>query len=295
MPDARYPVGKFVPEENLTEARCTELIAQIAEAPGKLRSALKGLDDKQLDTPYRDGGWTVRQVAHHLPDSHLNAYVRFKLAMTEDFPAVKTYEEKLWAQTADTKLPVEPSVVLLEALHQRWVALLKGMSAADYQRKLKHPELGEVTLERYLGLYAWHGRHHVAHIQSLRERMKWNDEPVYIGEFKKDAGLHNGWFVGSFIESGPRRTDKLELKYWEFDKDVNHPEKTSGTLECTLILEGEITGLISGKMESLHGGQYVVISPGVPNGFPKAVHKKVVGLTIKAPSDPSAKKLTGRD
>ncbi len=171
--DPRYPVGKFVPEENLSDARRSELIAQIAEAPAKLRAALKGLNEKQLDTPYREGGWSVRQVAHHLPDSHMNAYVRFKLALTEDFPTIKTYDQKLWAETADAKGPVEPSVELLDSLHQRWVALLKSMSAADYKRKLNHPELGEVVLEKYLGMYAWHGRHHVAHVTALRERMGW--------------------------------------------------------------------------------------------------------------------------
>jgi uncharacterized damage-inducible protein DinB len=171
--DLQYPVGKFTSEENLSDARRSELIAQIADAPGKLRNALKGLDAKQLDTPYRDGGWTVRQVAHHLADSHLNAYVRFKLAMTEDFPTIKPYDQKLWAETADTRGPVEASVELLDALHRRWVALLKSMSAADYQRKLNHPEMGEVKLEKYLGMYAWHSRHHVAHITTLRERMGW--------------------------------------------------------------------------------------------------------------------------
>ena len=171
--DLRYPVGKFTPEENLSDARRAELIGQIAEAPSKLRAAVKGLDEKQLDTPYRDGGWTVRQVAHHLPDSHLNAYIRFKLALTENVPAIKTYDEKRWAETPETKATIAPSLALLESLHERWVTLLRAMSAADYQRKLNHPEMGEVTLEKYLGLYAWHGRHHVAHITSLRERMKW--------------------------------------------------------------------------------------------------------------------------
>jgi DinB superfamily len=171
--DPRYPVGKFVPEENLSDARRNELIGEIAEAPAKLRTAVQGLEAKQLDTPYREGGWTVRQVVHHLPDSHLNAYVRFKLALTEDFPTIKPYNEKLWAETADTRGPVEPSLSLLESLHARWVALLESMSGGDFQRKLNHPELGAVTLERYLGVYAWHGRHHVSHITSLRERMNW--------------------------------------------------------------------------------------------------------------------------
>ncbi len=171
--DQRYPLGKFTAEENLSDARRSELIGQIADAPAKLRAALMGLDEKQLDTPYRDGGWTVRQVAHHLPDSHMNAFVRFKLGLTEAFPTIKPYDEKLWAELADAKLPIEPSLTLLESLHTRWVTLLKAMSPADYQRKIKHPEMGELTLEKVLGLYAWHGRHHVAHVTSLRERMKW--------------------------------------------------------------------------------------------------------------------------
>jgi uncharacterized damage-inducible protein DinB len=173
MSDLQYPVGKFSPEENLTDERRGELIGQIADAPARLREALKGLDGRQLDTPYRDGGWTVRQVTHHLADSHLNAYVRFKLAMTEDFPTIKPYDQKLWAETADARGPVESSVELLDALHQRWVALLKSMSATDFKRRLKHPEMGEVVLEKYLGMYAWHGRHHVAHITALRGRMRW--------------------------------------------------------------------------------------------------------------------------
>lgn len=172
--DVRYPLGKFAWEENLTDNRRRELIGQIAEAPAKFRAAVEGLDEKKLDTPYRDGGWTVRQVAHHLSDSHLNAFVRFKLALTEDEPAIKPYNEKLWAETADAKgAPIASSLTLLESLHERWATLLKSMTAGDFKRKLKHPELGEVTLERYLGLYAWHGRHHVAHITSLRDRMGW--------------------------------------------------------------------------------------------------------------------------
>lgn len=171
--DLRYPVGKFVPEENLSDTRRSELIAHIAETPAKLRAAVKGLDDKQLETPYRDGGWTVRQVAHHLPDSHMNAFIRFKLGLTEDFPTIKPYDEKMWAGLADAKLPIEPSLALLESLHTRWVALLKAMSPDDYKRKIRHPEIGEITLERVLGIYAWHGRHHVAHITALRERMGW--------------------------------------------------------------------------------------------------------------------------
>jgi hypothetical protein len=172
--DPRYPVGKFAWTDSSTEADRREFIAQIEEAPAKLRAAVQGLGEQQLDTPYREGGWTVRQVVHHLPDSHMNAYVRFKLAVTEDYPTIKTYEEKLWAELADAKTaPIEPSLALLESLHYRWVLFLKSLSAAAYARKIKHPELGEVVLDKYLAMYAWHGRHHVAHITSLRERMKW--------------------------------------------------------------------------------------------------------------------------
>lgn len=172
--DLKYPIGKFAWEENFTDDRRRELIGQIAEAHAKLRAAVKGLDDKQLDTAYREGGWTLRQVAHHLPDSHLNAYVRFKLALTEDEPTIKPYDQELWAKLPDAKTaPIEPSLMLLESLHQRWVTLLKSLSAADFKRKLKHPEWGTVSLEQVLAQYAWHGRHHVAHITALRERMKW--------------------------------------------------------------------------------------------------------------------------
>ena len=295
--DLRYPIGKFQWQENLTDEQRRSMIEQIAELPGKVRAAVAGLSEQQLDTPYREGGWTVRQVIHHLADSHLNAFVRFKLALTEDVPTVKTYQQQLWAELVDARTaPVEPSLAMLEGLHQRWVIMLRQMSAADFARQFQHPEHGVMKLERLLGMYAWHGRHHVAHITSLCERMNWNR--VYIGDFRNDATewIQPGWFVGQFMPRPPRQTDKVEFKYWEYGEgDVNHQEKTSATLECTLILEGEINGLIDGKMESLHAGQYVVIAPGVPNGFPKRVHKKVVGLTIKAPSDPSAKKLTGRD
>jgi quercetin dioxygenase-like cupin family protein len=297
MSDLRYPIGKFQWEDDLSEARRGELIDQIAEAPARVRAAVAGFTEQQYDTPYREGGWTVRQVVHHLADSHMNAYVRFKLAMTEEEPTIKTYEQQLWAETPDAKTaPAEFSLTLLGSLHQRWSVLLRSMSGADFNRKFTHPEHGKITLERLLGLYAWHGRHHTAHITSLCERMNWNR--VYIGEFRNDARewIQPGWFVGKFMPRPPRQTDKVEFKYWEYDEgDVNHPEKTSATLECTLILEGEITGLIDGKMVDLHAGQYVVIAPGVANGFPKSVGKKVVGLTIKAPSDPSAKKLTGKD
>jgi uncharacterized damage-inducible protein DinB len=172
--DLRYPIGEFEWEGGLTEGKGRQCIGDVAETPGKLRAAVADLNDQQLDTPYREGGWTVRQVVHHLPDSHLNGYVRFKLALTEDQPLVKTYDQERWAELADAKSgPIEPSLTLLDSLHQRWVMFLRSLSAADYARKLNHPELGEVTLDKYLAMYAWHGRHHVAHIMALRERMRW--------------------------------------------------------------------------------------------------------------------------
>ncbi len=174
MSDLSYPIGKFQWTGASSEADRRKYIAQIEETPAKLRAAVEGLTDAQLDTPYRDGGWTVRQVVHHLPDSHMNAYVRFKLAVTESEPTVKTYEQEPWAELADAKsAPIEPSLAMLESLHQRFVMFLKSLTAADYGRKLKHPELGKVDLDRYLAMYAWHGRHHVAHISSLRERRRW--------------------------------------------------------------------------------------------------------------------------
>lgn len=174
MSDPRYPVGKFASPKKVTGEDRRMYIQQIEEAPAKLRAAVKGLSEKQLDTPYREGGWTVRQVVHHLPDSHLNSYIRFKLALTEDNPVIKPYDQEKWAELSDAKTaPIEPSLVLFESLHQRFVTMLKAMTPAEYARTLKHPELGTVILERYLALYAWHGRHHVAHITSLRERNHW--------------------------------------------------------------------------------------------------------------------------
>jgi len=173
--DLRYPTGTFRWKGELTEADRVELIAQIAEAPARLREAVKGLTPEQLDTPYRPEGWTVRQVVHHVPDSHMNSYVRFKLALTEDEPTIKTYDEALWAALPDSKnTPVETSLTLLAALHERWVNLLQSMSPADFARKVNHPEHGLVSLDHLLALYGWHGRHHVAHITSLRERMGWH-------------------------------------------------------------------------------------------------------------------------
>ncbi len=174
MDELRYPVGKFEAPAAYSEALRTRWVGEIEEAPARLRAAARGLTDEQLDTPYRDGGWTLRQVVHHLPDSHLNAYVRFRLALTEDEPAIKTYLEDRWAELPDSRTaPAEVSLALLEALHRRWVLMLRNVKADEWKRSFKHPDLGVISLERTLGLYAWHGRHHVAHVTSLRDRMGW--------------------------------------------------------------------------------------------------------------------------
>jgi uncharacterized damage-inducible protein DinB len=174
MEDLRYPIGRFTFPEEVTPGERQAWIAQIAEAPGRLRAAVAGLGADQLDTPYRPGGWSVRQVIHHLPDSHINSYVRFKLALTEDAPIIKPYDEARWAELPDASTtPVEVSLALLDSLHQRWVRLLESMTDSDFQRSFRHPELGLVRLDRNVALYAWHGRHHVGHILGLRERRGW--------------------------------------------------------------------------------------------------------------------------
>jgi hypothetical protein len=171
--DLRYPIGKFQRVESLAPEQRREHIDAIAETPARLIAAVSGLNAGQLDTPYRPGGWTVRQVTHHVPDSHMNAYTRFKLALTEDEPTIKPYDEARWAELADAKAPIEPSLALLENLHKRWVLVLRSIAPAEWGRKLRHPELGLLTLDQTLAIYGWHGRHHVAHITSLRERNGW--------------------------------------------------------------------------------------------------------------------------
>ncbi len=172
--DLRYPIGKPERPDHLTDEQRRGLIEAIAEIPAKLRAAVAGLSQQQLDTPYRPGGWTVRQVVHHVPDSHMNAYVRFKLALTESEPTIKPYEEARWALLGDAKdAPVETSLALLDSLHQRWVILLRSIAPGDWAKKYNHPEDGPTTLDKALAIYGWHGRHHVAHITSLRERNGW--------------------------------------------------------------------------------------------------------------------------
>ncbi len=174
MTDLRFPIGKFSFNGAANEEQKQGFLQQIEQTPAHLRAAVQGLSAAQLDTAYRPGGWTVRQVVHHLPDSHLNSYVRFKLALTEDEPTIKPYAEDRWAALADTQAtPVEVSLTLLDALHARWLKLLRSLTPEEWKRTFRHPELGAMTLEKTLALYAWHGRHHVAHITSLREREGW--------------------------------------------------------------------------------------------------------------------------
>jgi uncharacterized damage-inducible protein DinB len=176
MSDAelRYPIGKYQPVEKLSEENRKQLIAQVEETRKKMRAAVAGLSREQLATPYRDGGWTVQQVVHHLADAHVNAYTRFKFALTEDEPTIKPFNETRWAELSDSKTaPVESSLALMDGLDERWSNLVRGMSPSDFSRKMKHPERGAMTLDDYLGLHAWHDRHHIAHITGLRERKGW--------------------------------------------------------------------------------------------------------------------------
>lgn len=175
MSDPRYPIGPYQRRDELSPDERRAMIDIIAAAPSRMREAVAALDDAQLDTPYRDGGWSVRQVVHHLPDSHLNAYIRLKLALTEEQPTIRPYDEAKWAEVVDSRLtPVDVSLTLLESLHARWTTLLRAMQPDDFRRTLLHPEhAGTPTLDWLVSMYAWHSRHHVAHITSLRERMRW--------------------------------------------------------------------------------------------------------------------------
>jgi hypothetical protein len=176
LTDLRYPIGRFEPPAGmLTPAVRMELTSHIERAPAELRSAVAGLTPGRLDTPYRPGGWTIRQVVHHIPDSHVNAYVRLKLALTEDEPTIKPYEEAKWAELVDGRTaPPEVSLTLLDSVHARWTMVLRAMKAEQFLRRFRHPDHpGMLTLDWLLSMYAWHGRHHVAHITSLREREGW--------------------------------------------------------------------------------------------------------------------------
>ena len=172
--DPRYPVGNYAPPKEVTPELRTAAIEEIAGAPAKIRAALTGLNDSQIDTPYREGGWTVRQVVHHVADSHINAYIRFRFALTETEPTIKPYAEADWAKLDDAAhAPTEVSVHLLESLHDRWVRLLGSLKPQDFARTFRHPEHGVRTLDWMLFLYAWHGRHHTAHITELRKQKGW--------------------------------------------------------------------------------------------------------------------------
>lgn len=171
--DLRFPVGKFDTEIEITPELRSQFIRTISKLPEKLREAVKNLSDEQLDTPYRPEGWTVRQVIHHIADSHLNSLCRFKLALTEDQPTIRPYYEDRWAELADSKMPVEASLKIIQGVHSRWTRLLNSMTDEQFQRKLNHPESGEWDLDKLLGLYDWHSRHHLAHIRTLAERENW--------------------------------------------------------------------------------------------------------------------------
>lgn len=174
MDDLRYPLGRYAPPATITPADRARWTGEVAETPALFRRAVEGLTDARLDTPYRPGGWTVRQVAHHLADSHLNAFVRFKLALTEDAPTITPYDEARWAELPDSSGPVAPSLAMLDGLHVRWTALLRAMPEEAWARTFVHPEHGRaLRLDWTLGMYAWHGRHHTAHVARLREREGW--------------------------------------------------------------------------------------------------------------------------
>src|SRR5262245_43936604 len=172
--DLRYPVGRFGRPARLTPEERRQAIDSIAAAPAALRQAVAGLSEEQLDTPYRPGGWTVRQVVHHVPESHMNAYVRFKLGLTEDTPTIRPYKEDRWSEQPEVRsAPPELSLRLLEALHERWVLALRALPEEAFARAIEHPEMGRLSLDTLLAMYGWHGRHHVAHVTELRRRMGW--------------------------------------------------------------------------------------------------------------------------
>jgi uncharacterized damage-inducible protein DinB len=172
--DPRYPIGRFDRKINVTKEMRNDFIKTIEELPTQLRKEVESLSQQQLDTPYREGSWTIRQVVHHIPDSHLNAYVRFKLALTEDNPKIKPYEEHLWAELRDVfETPIELSLTLLDALHKKWIILLNSLTDEQFQRTMQYPDWGNITIDKTLALYAWHSKHHLAHITELKKQMGW--------------------------------------------------------------------------------------------------------------------------
>lgn len=171
--DLRYPIGKFQSQASYSSAERAAFIQDISELPAKLRAAVTGLTEQQLETPYREGGWTVRQVVHHLADSHMNSYIRFRLAVTENAPTIKPYNEAAWAELTDAKHePVEVSLKLLESMHHRWVVLLRSFKTEDWKRTFVHPERGALDLATTVAMYAWHGEHHLAHVMNVRNAKK---------------------------------------------------------------------------------------------------------------------------
>ena len=174
MESLRFPIGRFEEDPQPTRAKHKGWVDQIGRVPGELRALVQDLSERQLDTPYRPDGWTVRQVVHHLADSHLNAYVRTKLALTEEEPTIKPYDQAAWAELPDgSTAPIESSMSLLEALHARWVATLRAIDEEAFKRTLNHPEQGLITISRIVQSYAWHGQHHIAHVNTLRDKMGW--------------------------------------------------------------------------------------------------------------------------
>ncbi len=175
MPEKlKYPIGRVNVPSEITETRRNTFIKEVADLPTLLRSAVDGMSLKQIDTPYRPDGWTIRQVVHHLADSHLNSYIRFKMALTEEEPTIKAYHEDRWAELADSRnTPIEISLTLLGALHAKWVILMQSLSEQEFERAFRHPDLGLVTLNKALAIYAWHGKHHVAHITCLQDSKGW--------------------------------------------------------------------------------------------------------------------------
>ena len=171
--DLSYPVGRLDAKAPITAELRQAAIDAIAACPARMRDAVAGLSDAQLDTPYRPGGWTVRQLVHHVADSHMNGYIRLKLALTEEKPTIKPYEQDRWATLPDSRLPIGTSLAILDAVHERWMVLWRSLQPEDYERPFVHPEMGPLTVDQHLQIYGWHSRHHVAHVTRLRERERW--------------------------------------------------------------------------------------------------------------------------